>query len=154
MTSINPYLNFNGNCEEAFNLYKLVFGSEFSMLMRLKDVPSDIGCAQGDEEKIMHVALPIGKNTTLMGSDIPSSMYKASFGTNYYISIDVDSEDEATRVFNKLSAGGKINMPLGKTFWGAFFGMLADKFGVQWMVSYTYAQQDQPAEAFNESNQK
>jgi PhnB protein len=140
MPGLNPYLNFNGNCEEAFNLYKSVFGGEFASIMRTKDLPKEVApsAPAGNPDMIIHVSLPIGKNTTLMGSDVPEHMEKSITGTNFYISVDVESETEATRIFNELFAGGKVHMPLGKTFWGAFFGMGADKFGVQWMVSYTY----------------
>ena len=135
MTTINPYLNFGGNCEEAFNFYKSLFGGEFLTVMRFKDSPPELNMPKNEGEKVMHVALPVGKNT-LMGSDIPSSMEPVKDGSNYYISISTDSEDEATRLFNGLSKGGKVTMPLDKAFWGAYFGMCTDKFGTKWMVSH------------------
>jgi PhnB protein len=134
MTTINPYLNFGGNCEEAFNFYKSVFGGEFLTVMRFKDSPPELNMPKDEGEKVMHVALPVGKNT-LMGSDVPSSMGPMKDGSNY-ISISADSEDEATRLFNSLSKGGKVTMPLDKAFWGAYFGMCTDKFGTKWMVSH------------------
>lgn len=139
MAKINSYLNFNGNTEEAFNFYKSVFGGEFVTLQRFKDTP-DAGKMPADEqEKIMHVALPIGENL-LMGTDVPKSMDSVSFGTNCSLCIDGASEEEANELFNGLSAGSKISMPLEKMFWGALFGMFTDKFGVQWMINYDFNQ--------------
>jgi PhnB protein len=140
MPTLHPYLHFNGNTEDVFNFYRSVFGGEFSLLSRNKDIPADTQnpTDPSEADKILHVSLPIGKNTVLMGSDRPSKFGPATFGDNIMISISVDSEEEATKLFNGLSAGGSVLMPLGKTFWGAFFGMLKDKFGIQWMVSYDY----------------
>ena len=137
MATINTYLNFNGNTEEAFNFYKSVFGGEFRTLQRLKDTPEADKIPLNEQEKIMHVALPIGGNL-LMGTDVLESMPKVIFGTNSAISIDAASEEEANRLFNGLSTGGKIEMPLEKMFWGAYFGFFIDKFGVQWMVNYSF----------------
>ncbi len=141
MTTINPYLNFSDDCKEAFDFYRSVFGGEFAMVMRFKDVPPEYQMGDGEAEKIMHIALPIGPGTILMGSDTPAAMGPVNNGNNFFISISADSEAEATRLFNGLSAGGQANMPLDKAFWGAYFGMLTDKFGIQWMVSYDYNQQ-------------
>lgn len=137
MNIANPYLHFNGNCEEAFDMYKSVFGGEFEMLSRYKDAPLQNAQSERDDEKIMHISLRIGPNS-LMGSDIPNAFPKAIQGTNYYIMLDTESESEATRIFTHLAREGSVAMPLEKTFWGAFFGMLIDKYGVQWMVSYDY----------------
>jgi len=142
MVTINPYLSFNGNAEEAFNFYKSVFGGEFVSIVRFKETPEAGKVSKAEEDKIMHIALPIGNGTILMASDVLESMgYKLVNGTNYSLTVSVDSEEEATILFNKLSAGGQVNMPLQKTFWGAFFGMLKDKFGVQWMISHSQNQQ-------------
>jgi PhnB protein len=141
MATINPYLNFSGNCEEAFNFYKSVFGGEFLTKMRFKEVPAEYQMAENEGEKIMHVALPIGQGTILMGSDRPSAMGPTTNGNNYSISINTTSEQEAAKLFQGLSAGGQVTMPLEKAFWGAYFGMLTDKFGIQWMVNYDYNQQ-------------
>ena len=141
MTAINPYLNFDGNCEEAFDFYKSVFGGEFLTVMRFKDVPAEYQMAESEGQKIMHVALPIGQGTILMGSDTPAAMGPVTNGNNYSIAIGTESEAEAARLFKGLSAGGQVTMPLDKAFWGAYFGMLTDKFGIQWMVSYDYNQQ-------------
>jgi PhnB protein len=145
MATISPYLTFNGNCEEAFNFYKSVFGGEFPFIGRFKDMPPMDGGKQMSPEqgeKIMHVSLPISKETMLMGSDSSEAFGQATtVGNNFSISINADSEKEADRLFNGLSAGGRVTMPLNKTFWGAYFGMLTDKFGIQWMVNYDYNQQ-------------
>ena len=139
MATVNTYLNFNGNTEEAFNFYKSVFGGEFRTLQRLKDTPEADKIPANEQEKIMHVALPIGGNV-LMGTDVMESMPKVIFGTNSSISIDAASEEEANNLFNGLSAGGNVGMPLQKMFWGALFGFFTDKFGVQWMVNYNFSQ--------------
>ena len=139
MVSINPYLNFLGNTEEAFNFYKSVFGGEFTTFQRFKDVPGTENIPQADKEKIMHVSLPIGKDGLLMATDALESMgHKIIIGNNINISINVESEKEAEQIFNGLSAGGKVEMALEKTFWGAYFGMFEDKFGIKWMVNYDY----------------
>ena len=142
MASVHPYLNFNGNTEEAFNFYLSVFGGEFTTLQRFENIPSDVPIPPGSNpDKIMHVALPIGKETVLMGSDVPESIPPVTMGTNFCISINAESEEDAQRLFNGLSAGGQVTMPLDKTFWGAYFGMFTDKFGIQWMVNYDYRQE-------------
>lgn len=135
MAAINPYLNFNGQCEEAFKFYQSIFGGELKDLQRFKEAPSEDHLPANEGEWLIHVALPIGKDTVLMGSDSPSRMGKVTSGNNVHISIETDSDDETNRVFNGLAAGGKVTMPLEKAFWGARFGMLVDKFGIQWMVN-------------------
>ncbi len=139
MATINPYLNFPGTAEEAFNLYKSVLGGEFLALQRYKDMPEGSKVSAEDAEKIMHIALPIGNGNILMGTDALESMgQKLTTGNNFYLSLDVNSEGEADQVFNALSDGGQAIMPMQKAFWGSYFGMLTDRFGVQWMVSYEY----------------
>lgn len=143
MAQVNPYINFRGNCEEAFNFYKSVFGGEFPMVSRYKDMPASETAHTGevDGEKIMHMSLPISKETLLMGSDVGGEWAKYTVdGNNIQISINTDSEEEAKKIFNGLSAGGRVNMALEKTFWGALFGMFTDKFGINWMVNYDYNQ--------------
>ena len=139
MAMLNPYLNFNGNTEEAFNFYRSVFGTDFVALQRYRDTPDPI-CSQvspADADKIMHIALPIGKNNILMATDALSSMGQSvRAGDNFSLSLSADSHEEAVRLFNALSAGGTVTMPLDKAFWGAFFGLLTDRYGVQWMVVY------------------
>ncbi|HET9487078.1 MAG TPA: VOC family protein [Chryseosolibacter sp.] len=140
-TMINPYLNFNGKTEEAFNFYKSVFGGEFAMLQRIKDTPGGDKVPAHEQNRVMHVALPIGKSTVLMASDIMESMgHTLSMGNNFSISVHTESEKEADKIFNGLVNGGKVNIPLEKQFWGSYYGMLTDKFGVQWMVSYDFGQ--------------
>jgi PhnB protein len=139
MVTMNPYLNFNGNTEEAFSFYKSVFGGEFTMLQRFKDTPDAGKMSDNDREKIMHVALPIGKGNVLMATDILESMgQKLIEGNNFSISLQAESKEEAERLYNALSRGGKIEMALGDAFWGAYFGMFTDRFGIQWMVNYEY----------------
>ena len=141
MKVVNSYLNFPGNTEEAFNFYKSVFGGEFVGLTRFKDTPEGAKLNAKEKEMLMHVSLPIGKGNTLMGTDALESMgHKITAGNNFHLAIETDNKDEAEKIFKGLSAGGKVTMPLADTFWGAYFGMLNDKFGIQWMVSYTKPQ--------------
>ncbi len=146
MTTVNIYLNFNGNCEEAFNFYKSVFGGEFSYIGKFKDMPAQEGMpvSKEMEDRIMHVSLPISKETMIMGSDTGGE-WASSFqqGNNFSISINTNSKEEADRLFNRLSEGGKVTMPLDNTFWGDYFGMFTDKFGINWMVSFNAGQQNQ-----------
>jgi PhnB protein len=145
MAQINPYLNFKGNCEEAFDFYKSVFGGEYPFVGRFKDMPPN---QEGNSEpmppemgeKIMHMSLSInGGQTVLMGSDACGPMADSTIvGNNVQLSINAESEEDADRIFNGLSAGGNVIMPMNKTFWGAYFGMFADKFGIYWMVNYDY----------------
>lgn len=139
MTAINPYLIFNGNCEEAFLLYQSVFGGEFPFIGRFSDMPSEEGnpsLSEEDSNKIMHISLPIGNHSVLMGSDSNSASGAVAFGQNISVSINASSRDEADKFFNGLSANGSITMPMTNTFWGAYFGMFTDKFGINWMVNY------------------
>jgi len=146
MATLNPYLNFPGNTEEAFNFYKSVFGGEFMMIQRFKDTPEADRVPEKEKEKIMHISLPIGKGNVLMGTDALESMgHKVTVGDNISLSLSPESEEETKKLFNALSAGGKVTVPLDKMFWGALFGMFTDKFGIQWMVNYDYNQQ-KPAE--------
>ena len=135
MAKLDSYLNFNGNAEEAFNFYKSVFGGEFINLQRFGDVPAEVP-SPGNATKILHVALRIGNESILMGSDIPENYEKAVFGTNYFICITTESKEEADKLFNGLKEGGIIKMPLENTFWGAYFGMVTDKFNINWMISF------------------
>lgn len=139
MKSLNPYLNFAGNTEEAFNFYKSVFGGEFIVVQRFKDIPEGDKMPAADQEKIMHIALPIGEDNTLMATDTLESMGQTlTAGNNFYLTLNAESEQEADDLFKKLSDGGKIEMPMDKAFWGAYFGMLKDKFGIQWMINFEY----------------
>ena len=139
MTKLNTYLNFAGNTEEAFNFYKSVFGGEFAAVIRFKDMPMEgVKLSEADANKIMHIGLPIGQEM-LMGTDALESMgFKLVQGNNSYIMIGVDSKDEADRIFNALSAGGKVEMAMADQPWGDYYGSFWDKFGIGWMVDYTY----------------
>ncbi|QED36917.1 VOC family protein [Antarcticibacterium arcticum] len=137
MAKINPYLNFNGTAEEAFKFYHSVFGGELSEIHRFKDMPDADKITSKEQNKVMHVSLPIGNGNVLMGSDILESMspdFKQ--GNNFYISINTESREESDQIFNALANGGIIEMELQQTFWGSYFGMLRDKFGINWMIDY------------------
>lgn len=137
MALINPHINFNGNAEEAFLFYKSVFGGEFAKILRLKDLSSpDFPVAENDANKILFIALPIGGNV-LMANDVPESMGKVNEKENRSkISISAESREEAERLFNGLSEGGEIEMPIADSPWGSYFGMFRDKFGIEWMVDF------------------
>ena len=137
MVLINPSINFNGNAEEAFNFYKSVFGGEFAMIVRLKDMESpENPIAENDANKIMHIALPIGQNV-LMGNDVPEFMGRVNENENRSkISISAESREEADHLFNGLSAGGSIEVPIDDSPWGSYFGMFRDKYGIEWMVDF------------------
>ncbi|WP_289055330.1 VOC family protein [Carboxylicivirga marina] len=141
MATVNPYITYEGNCEEAFNFYKTIFGGEFENLSCFKEMPSEHPIPDSEADKIMHVSLQISKETVLMGSDSsPAFGPPCIVGNNISVSINADTEDEAKRLFEGLSEGGQVNMPLEKTFWGSLFGMFTDKYGINWMVSYNYEQ--------------
>lgn len=137
MAFMNPYINFNGNAEEAFNFYKSVFGGEFAMIMRFKDMSSpEFQVTEDEANKIMHIALPIGKNI-LMANDVPKIMGRVNENENRSkISISAESREEADRIFNGLSAGGSIEVPIDNSPWGSYFGMFRDKYGIEWMVDF------------------
>lgn len=139
MASINPYLVFNGNCEEAFLFYQSVFGGEFPYIGKFKDMPPAEGnqvLSEAEGNKIMHVTLPIGDGSILMGSDSSSASGDVVIGQNISLSINAVSKEEADKLFNGLSAGGTVTMAMNQTFWGAYFGMFTDKFGINWMVNF------------------
>ncbi len=137
MALINPYINFNGNAEEAFNFYKSVFGGEFALIIRFKEMSSpEFPVAKNDANKIMHIALPIGKNV-LMGNDVPESMGVVNENENRSkISVSAESREEADKLFKGLSAGGTIEAPIGDSPWGSYFGMFRDKYGIEWIVDF------------------
>jgi len=145
MARTNVYLTFNGNCEDAFHFYRSVLGGEFSFMGRFKDMPPQEGgkpMPPEDAEKIMHVCLPLSAETMLMGSDTGSEWAAGyTLGNNFSISLTVDSREEADRYFTGLSNNGQVTMPMNETFWGDYFGMFTDKFGVNWMISFPTAQQ-------------
>ncbi len=137
MASINPHINFNGNAEEAFNFYKSVFGGEFAKILRFKDlVSAEFPVAENEANKIMHIALPIGKNI-LMANDVPEILGRTNENENRSkIVISAESQEEADKLFNGLSAGGQIEMPISDSPWGSYFGMFRDKYGIEWMVDF------------------
>jgi PhnB protein len=141
MKKADPYLNFNGSTEKAFNFYKAVFGGEFTSIQRLKDVPESGNIPEHAKNMIMHIALPLGTGTVLMGTDAPESMgFKVVNGNNVHILLNAESEAEAAKLFGALSKDGKVTMELQKTFWGAFYGSCTDKFGINWMINFDYNQ--------------
>lgn len=138
MALINPHINFNGNAEEAFTFYKSVFGGEFAKIIRFKDIASaEYPVAEKEENKIMHIALPIGKSNVLMANDVPEVLGRVNEQENRSkIAISAESKEEADKLFNGLSAGGTIEMPIADSFWGSYFGMFRDKYGIEWMVDF------------------
>jgi PhnB protein len=146
MAVINPYLTFLGNCEEAFNFYKSVFGGEFTYVGRFSEMPSEGGEPMSEEDgnKIMHISLPISKETALMGSDTGGEWGQNTIvGNNITISISADNKEQADKFYSALSDGGKASMPMNQTFWGDYFGMCTDKFDINWMISFNEKTQQQ-----------
>ena len=136
MTTINPYIYFNGNCEEAFNFYKSVFRQEFTAIERYKDVPKkDRLIFQESDEKIMHVTLPISTETMLNGSDNSLAYKEMIKYKTFSLIIHTDSKEEVDRLFGELSQNGQIKVPVGLTFWGAYYGQCIDKFGINWKIT-------------------
>lgn len=138
MALINPHINFNGNAEEAFTFYKSVFGGEFTKITRFKDLASpEFPVAKKEENKIMHIVLPIGKGSMLMANDVPEIMGKTNENENRSkIVISADSKEEADKLFNGLSAGGQIEGPIGDSGSGSYFGCFRDKYGIEWIVEF------------------
>jgi PhnB protein len=137
MARMDPYLNFDGNAEEAFNFYKSVFGGEFSAVNKMSEAPGMEKLPDNEKNRIMHISLPIDANNTLMASDtMPSMGHQLTVGNNVQICISPTSREEADRLFNGLSAGGTVEMAMQDTFWGAYFGNFKDKFGINWMINF------------------
>jgi len=138
MPLINPHINFNGNAEEAFTFYKSVFGGEFAKIIRFKDLSGpEFPVAEKEENKIMHIALPIGKTNMLMANDVPEIMGKTNENENRSkIVINTENKEEADRLFNGLSAGGQIEGAIGDAPWGSYFGCFRDKYGIEWIVVF------------------
>ena len=137
MATINPYINFNGNAEEAFTFYKSVFGGEFAKIIRFKDIASaEFPVAENEANKIMRIVLPIGKNS-LIANDVPEIMGRVNENENRSkISISTESREEADKIFNGLSVGGKVEMPIADSPWGSYFGMFRDKYGIEWTIDF------------------
>ena len=138
MPKINPYVHFNGNAEEAFTFYRSVFGGEFARIVRFSAFASpENPISEKEANKVAHVALPIGTENILMGSDVPEFMGRVNEEENRSkIQITAASREEADRLFHGLSAGGKIEMPIGDSPWGTYFGMFRDKYGIEWMIDF------------------
>lgn len=137
MQAPTPYLNFPGTCEEAFNFYKKVFGGDFDYVGRFKEMPPEYPCPPGFEEKIMHISLSVNGKVVIMGSDTAEGFgpsYQA--GNNVSLSLDPKDEADAKRLYDGLREGGEVTMELSPTFWAKLFGMVTDRFGIQWMISY------------------
>jgi PhnB protein len=137
MTTVNPYINFNGNAEEAFTFYQSVFGGEFGEIVRFKDLASDeFPVAEHEANKIMRIVLPVGGNR-LIANDVPEMMGRVNENENRSkIAVMVESQEEADRVFNGLSVGGQVEMPMSQGPWGSYFGMFRDKYGIEWTVEF------------------
>src|ERR1043165_1186666 len=138
MALINPHINFNGNAEEAFTFYKSVFGGEFAKVIRFKDLASaEFPVAEKEQNKIMLIALPVGKNNMLMANDVPEVLGHVNENENRSkISISTESKEEADKLFNGLSAGGQVEGPMGDSGWGSYFGCFRDKYGIEWIVEF------------------
>lgn len=138
MKAINPWINFNGNAEEAFYFYKSVFGGKFTKVIRFKDLASDeFPVSENEADKIMHISLPIGKNNVLIANDVPEIMGRTNENENRSkIAINTESREEADKVFSGLSAGGDVEGPIGDTPWGTYAGMFRDKYGIEWIVEF------------------
>lgn len=138
MATINPWINFNGNAEEAFTFYKSVFGGEFKKVIRFKDVAGpELPAGYADANKIMLIALPIGGGNMLIGNDVPAFLGKVSESENRSkIHVNVDSKEEADKIFNGLSAGGQVEAPIGDSAWGTYAAMFRDKYGIEWIVEF------------------
>src|ERR1700742_3982469 len=137
MRTINPWINFNGNAEEAFTFYKSVFGGEFTKVIRFKDISSaEFPVPEKEADKIMYIALPIGKSS-LMANDVPEILGRTNENENRSkISITAESREEADKLFHGLSAGGQVEGPIGDSPWGSYFGCFRDKYGIEWIVEF------------------
>lgn len=137
MKSVNPYLNFDGETEEAFNFYRSVFGRDFKEVIRYDNLPSEHSVPEHLQKRILHVSLPLGNGTILMGSDTMEGMgAPLKKGNNHYICLNTESKEESDQIFEKLSEDGDIEMKMQDTFWGAYFGSFQDKFGIKWMINF------------------
>ena len=137
--TVNVYLTFEGNCEEAFNYYKSIFGGNFLSVNRFSEMPDnpEFPVPESHKDKLMHISLPVSDETILMGSDTAGFGPPITVGNNFSISVNPDSREEAERIFNALAVNGNVTMPLADTFWEAYFGSCTDQFGINWMVNYT-----------------
>ncbi len=133
--ALNVYLHFNGNCGEVFEFYRSVFGGEFDSFSTFREMPDPMGLPDNEMDSVMHVSYAMG-GVTLMGSDVPSAFAPpVEMGNNFSISYQTESREQTEDLFNKISEGGTVTMPLGDTFWGAYFGACTDKYGINWMFN-------------------
>lgn len=139
MATINPWINFNGNAEEAFTFYKSVFGGEFSKVVRFKDLASDeFPVPEKEENKIMHIALPIGTGTILIANDVPEILGRVQERENRSkILVSTESKEEADRLFIGLASGGEVEGPMGDGPYGSYMGMFRDKYGIEWIIEFS-----------------
>jgi PhnB protein len=139
MTTVQPWINFNGNAEEAFTFYKSVFGGEFTKMVRFKDLENDkFTVPENEANKLMAIALPIGKDTVLIGNDVPEILGKVNENENRSkILVSTDSKEEAVRIFEGLSAGGSVEGPMGDSPWGTYMGTFRDKYGIEWIIEFS-----------------
>lgn len=139
MSSLNPWINFNGNAEEAFTFYKSVFGGEFTKVVRFKDIASaEFAVPEKEENKIMYIALPVGATNTLIANDVPEVMGRVNEKENRSkILVKTESKEEAERIFNGLSVGGEVEGPMGDSPWGSYAGMFRDKYGIEWIIEFS-----------------
>lgn len=141
MRATNPYLNFNGNTEEAFTFYRSVFGGEFLDVIRFRDLGDNMGAPEHEMHRIAHISLPLGEHNILMGTDVLECSGRKAAGNNFYIHLAAETEQEADRLFGALATDGTVEMPLQGTEWSQKYGALSDRFGIQWMVDYTGSKQ-------------
>jgi PhnB protein len=139
MATINPWINFNGNAEEAFTFYKSVFGGEFTKVVRFRDIASDdFQVPEKEENKLMYISLPIGASSMLIANDVPEVMGRVNENENRSkILVNTESKEEADRLFNGLSAGGEVEGPMGDSPWGSYVGMFRDKYGIEWIIEFS-----------------
>ena len=139
MATLHPWINFNGNAEEAFTFYKSVFGGKFTKVVRFKDIASnEFPIPEKEKDKIMYIALPIGKNTLLIANDVPEVLGRVNEHENRSkILVTAESKDEADELFNGLSVGGEVEGPMGDSPWGSYAGMFRDKYGIEWIIEFS-----------------
>ena len=142
MIEVSPFLSFNGNCESAFNFYKSIFGGAFEFIYRYKDVPSENPIPESEQEKILHVSLPLMKNVNLMGADVFDVPGQSAEVINRVtVGLRTNNQEETLRIFDALSEGGKVTMPLQKAFFADLFGSVTDRFGISWSINYNIGRQ-------------
>lgn len=139
MSTLHPWINFNGNAEEAFTFYQSVFGGKFTKVVRFKDIASEeFPIPEKEADKIMYISLPIGESTMLIANDVPEVMGRVNEQENRSkIVVSTESKEEADRLFNGLSVGGEVEGPMGDSPWGSYAGMFRDKYGIEWIIEFS-----------------